>query len=197
MAKIDRRRELKKNARQFAGEVVEAGRRIKGKLENKKKQRQMEGELDGAFERVKRIFEDAWPERKRQKFEYVVAIIANLIMIHIANNLLSWDVPYLTSSFIFVLWAFNLSFWAQIIANLFYFLYDAKWFRNIGKLITDLLGLIAVYVLYVIFPFDFGATGIEGPMRLALFFAIVIIALAIVFRIFKLFVFLLIGDKKH
>ena len=89
---------------------------------------------------------------------FVAAIVVNLAMLWVANNLLTWDVaPFLTAEFGQVLWLINLSLAATILMNASWLAYDAIWFRSLGQISLNVLSAVVAITMYRVFPFDFSA----------------------------------------
>ena len=113
-----------------------------------------------------------------RRFGYLVAIAVNFLLIFAAQNLLSWNFPYLTSRFNDCLWAVNLSLSSSIFINFIFLFFDAKWFRHLMQSITNIFALISVYVFYRVFPLNLPETTAKS-VNLALVVLIVILALSI------------------
>ena len=79
-------------------------------------------------------------------------------MIYIANNLLVWNVPYLTNDFIRCLWAINLSFVVTIFTNFIFIFFDRKWFHSLMEAFGTVFSFLSTYVFWQIFPLDINAT---------------------------------------
>ncbi|HHY00654.1 MAG TPA: hypothetical protein GX531_04690, partial [Methanothermobacter sp.] len=90
-------------------------------------------------ENIKKILKKIFEEKKVKKSEFVVAIIVNVILLYIVNNLLSWNFSFITSSFQDVLWIFNISICATIIANIIFLTYHPGWFRSLAKIVLNIL----------------------------------------------------------
>lgn len=131
-------------------------------------------------------------EKGAKKSEYVGAIIANLILLFIFNNLLNWHVYFITNALNEVLWIINLSIIAAIIGNILLLVYNPDWFRHIIKIILNIFAFIAVYSLYNVFPFSFNSFLIDWAVIIALILAMVGIAIATIVE----FVFLVIERFK-
>jgi hypothetical protein len=117
---------------------------------------------------------------------YVAAIVANLVLLYVFNNLLNWGVPFLTDSFAAVVVFFNWSFVATIVANAAFLFYDGRWFGHLARMAINVFGFVAVLALFTIFPFDFpvGAWDIVG--RIVLVLAMVGIAIGTIVELVKL-----------
>lgn len=103
---------------------------------------------------------------RQRRAGYVAAIIINLILLYVANNLLAWRVPFITSEFVVPLQYLNISLIATAIANLLFFYYDPDWFLAISRTALNVIGVIVAYVFYTTFPFDFSSFGAEGLFTL-------------------------------
>jgi len=89
-----------------------------------------------------------------RRFGYLISIAINFFMMYAANNLTSWNTPYLTDRFSECLWAINLSLSAVIFAHFIFMVFDPKWFRSFMKSLTNVFSFISVYVFRQVFPLD-------------------------------------------
>ena len=89
-----------------------------------------------------------------RRFGYLISIAINFFMMYAANNLTSWNTPYLTDRFSECLWAINLSLSAVIFAHFTFMVFDPKWFRSFMKSLTNVFSFISVYVFRQVFPLD-------------------------------------------
>ncbi len=106
----------------------------------------MEKEKDGA------------KARQSKRIGYIVAIIVNVIVLIILNQLLNWNIfPFLTQEFKEVLPLQNISLAATIIFNAGYLFYDPAWFTSLLGIVTNSLGLAVVIRYLSVFPFDFSS----------------------------------------
>lgn len=126
-------------------------------------------------------------EKAVNKSEYIFAIIANLIILYIANNIMNWNLSFISATFSQVLWVINLAIGSAIIGNILFLFYDPSWFRHILKVFINILGLIAVYTFYIIFPLSFSHNLVSLGVIFALIVMIIAFALATTFEVFKLF----------
>ena len=95
---------------------------------------------------------------------YVVAIMVNAIGLYIVQNLLEWDVSFVTGDFARVDGLISLSLIATIVANALFFLFDPRWFKGLGEAVSQTISLIATIRLLQVFPFDFDEW--TGPWEL-------------------------------
>ena len=104
---------------------------------------------------------------------YVASIVVYVILLLVFSNLLSWGIPFLTEEFTAPLMFFSVSFIAAVIGNVFMLVYDARWFRHLVRIVLNILGGVAVYVLLVVFPFAFPAGPADLVVRIVLIVALV------------------------
>lgn len=124
--------------------------------------------------------------KKSGKSEYIVAVVANFMLFYILNNLLSWNVGFVTSSFADCLWAINISIAATVIGNILLLAYDPSWFRHSIRLSYDLFALNAVYTLYKVFPFSFNQGFFNEATKILLIVAMVGVAIGTIVEAIKL-----------
>ena len=125
-------------------------------------------------------------KRRARRSGYIVAIIFNVIMLIVLNNLLAWGVPFLTYSFVACLWAINLSLVVSIVGNALLLAYDSRWFRHIIQIVLDIFALVAICTVYVVFPFAFPLAIWVLLAKFILIIIIVAIVVAIIVEIVKL-----------
>ena len=121
-----------------------------------------------------------------EKREYIVAIIFNLILLFVFNNLLNWHVYFITSTFNEVLWIINLSIVVTIIGNFFMLLYRPDWFRHVTKIFLNIVAFAAVYIVYKVFPFNFNNAFLNWGLSALLILAMIGIVIAIIVEIYLL-----------
>lgn len=131
---------------------------------------------------LKKIFE----EKDVSKSEFIVAVIGNVIILYIVNSLLSWDLGFITSAFQDVLWIFNISICATIIANLIFLAYHPGWFRSLVKIILNTLSFLVCYYLYTIFPFIFSQAAYTIILKIILIFGMVALIIASLVEVLRL-----------
>ena len=93
-----------------------------------------------------------------KRFGYFLSILINFAMIYIANNLLVWNVPFLTNDFIRCLWAINLSFAVTIFTNFIFIFFDRKWFHSLMEAFGTVFSFLSTYVFWQVFPLDINET---------------------------------------
>ncbi len=123
---------------------------------------------------------------KNRKGEYVAAIIFGLIFLYIVNNLLNWNIYFITNALNEVLWIVNLSIIATIIGNIFLLVYDPDWFRHIIKIIINIITLISTYFVYIVFPFNFYSSFLNWGLSIFLILIMIGIVIAIIVEFYLL-----------
>ena len=124
--------------------------------------------------------------RNPLRFGYIIAIVVNALLLYVIHHLLDWNVFFVTERFSEVLWALDLSLQATILANLLFLVYDAAWFKHLAQIVLNLLSILATFILYWVFPFDFGLAWWNQLVKFALLLAIAGMAIAIIVEFFRL-----------
>lgn len=137
-------------------------------------------------EKIKDFLKKIFEEKDVSKSEFIVAVIGNIIILYIVNNLLSWNLSFITSSFQDVLWIFNISICATIIVNLIFLAYHPGWFRSLVKIILNILSFLVCYYLYTIFPFIFSQAAYTIILKIILIFGMVALIIASLIEVLRL-----------
>ena len=124
---------------------------------------------------------------------YVVAVLVNAGLLYVAENLLAWNVPYVTEDWVAVLWAVRLSLVAGLAANAMYVAYDAAWFRHLTGIGTGALALLSMVITYAVFPFDLPSAFIAEVVQLAMLAGMLGMSIAVLAQ----FVHLLTGCRER
>ncbi len=96
--------------------------------------------------------------RKGRQAGYVIAIVVNLVMLVVAQNILEWGwAPFLTSDFASILPWVSFSLIASMAMNAIYLLDDRPDVKSLGQMTLNLISLIVTYRIWQVFPFDFSA----------------------------------------
>ena len=140
-------------------------------------------DINRMFNRIK----SSLKEDKREKwYDYILAIVINLIMLFIANNLLYWNLSFIAGSFSEVLWAINLSLIVAIVANVSFVLYDPPWYKIIAKIVMNFTALVAVFTLLTVFPFVINQFILALGLTILLIIGIIAAIVSIIFQIMKM-----------
>jgi len=119
-----------------------------------------------------------------RRFGYFISIVINFFMMYAANNLSSWNVPYVTERFSECLWAVNLSLGVSIFIHFVFMVFDRKWFRSFMQALANVFSLISVYVFREVFPLDL-ADSMERMVNLGLVIILILILLSILVELFN------------
>jgi hypothetical protein len=113
-----------------------------------------------------------------RRFGYTISILINFLMIYVANNLLTWNVPFLTERFNECLWAITLSISVSIFIQFIHLFYDPKWFRRLMQAMANVFSLFSTYVFWRVFPLEL-SENIARVVNLAIIIIMVLTALSI------------------
>lgn len=127
-------------------------------------------------------------EKNSKRSEYVGAIVVNIILLYIFNNLLNWHIYFITNALNEILWVINIAITATIIGNIILLIFNPEWFRHIIKIILNIFAFTAVYSIYSVFPFNFSSFLIGWSVTIALIFIMVGIAVATIIELFFLII---------
>lgn len=123
-------------------------------------------------------------DKEHHRGEFIAAVIVNIICWYIANNLLNWNLSFISPTFSDVLGILNLFLITAIIINFIFIFYNASWFRNLLSIITAILGVIVAYTFLTVFPFILNDT-LALALKILLVLAIIGSFIAIIVHIMK------------
>lgn len=133
---------------------------------------------------------DFWKKLSKEKEAktsgFVAAIIFNIIVWYVVNNILSWNLGFIAPSFQDVLWIFNISIIATIIANILFLVYHPGWFRSIIQIILNILGFLVCYYLFTIFPFTFSQEAYSLVLQILLVLGMIALIIASLVEVVRL-----------
>lgn len=118
-----------------------------------------------------------------------VAVVINLALLIITDNLLDWGwLPFLTGEFAELVPWISVSLMLSIVTNLFYLFEDRLEVRAVGQILVNLVSIVVTYRILLVFPFDFDgyAFAWEVIARIALVLAIVGAGIGILFESIRL-----------
>jgi hypothetical protein len=124
---------------------------------------------------------------RRLGYGFVVVISFGIFVV--VNNLLErGSVPFLTDDLETLLPIINTALVASMAINIVWIIYDAPWFRSAGKIVLNILGIVALGLTLRVFPFDFSPYEFdwETVIRIAIIAIIVVLAIATAVEIAKL-----------
>lgn len=140
---------------------------------------------ESADRNVKNFFKNIFKDKKEKKTDFVVAIVVNMIIWYIANNILNWNISFITPEFSQVLGILNVLILSTIGANIIFLAYYRGWLHNLLKIILNVLGLLVASAFYQVFPFSFSQEIYTWGVLLALILAMVVYILMIFIEIIK------------
>ena len=121
-----------------------------------------------------------------EKREYVIAIIFNLILLYVFNNLLNWHINFVTNALTDILWIINLSITIAILGNALLLIYHPNLFRHVMKTIINIFALVAVVLLYTTFPFNLNNSYLYWTLNILLVIIMVGLAISIIVELIYL-----------
>lgn len=135
-----------------------------------------------------------------RRFGYLVGAGINAVLYYLVNGQPGWQVvPFLTADLEKVLPLINLSFALGVITNLLFFVRDPRWLRLLGGIATTTVGLMALWRLREVLPFDFGDTSVNWQpwARLSLLVLAVLTGIALVVQVGQLLTLPLRRDRNR
>ena len=127
-------------------------------------------------------------KKKAKKSGYIAAIVANIILLYIFNNLLNWQVYFITNALNDILWIINIAIMITILGNVLLLVYNQEWFRHVMKIILNIVAITALYNIFTVFPFNFNSFLVDWSMTIALIFIMVGITIATMMELFFLII---------
>lgn len=124
--------------------------------------------------------------RAARTFGYLVAIAANGVIWFIVNNLLNWNVPFVTDSLTACLWAINLSIAVTIISQIILIVYDPDWLRHLLQGVTNIFAMVSLIVFYQIFPLALPTQVLDQIVRWGLVIILIIMPLVTLIELVRM-----------
>jgi len=120
--------------------------------------------------------------------EQIIALALDVLIWYLLNQCYT-RVTVLTEDFSVVLWLANVALYISMVGHVLRILYNAKWFKNLVKLVGDVAIFFAFYNLYILFPFDFTKIDLisnpESMVRTAVIVLLMLTGLSIVLHAVK------------
>ena len=116
---------------------------------------------------IEKMLERRDKRGKVRRGDYVIAIVVNAILLYIFNNLLNWNIYFITDALNGILWIINISIIAIIILNILQIFYNPLWFRNLMKIFSNIFVFIIIYMLYTVFPISFNIFYVDMGLKFA------------------------------
>ena len=101
-----------------------------------------------------------------RRFSYVIAIVINVAMLVIVQNILEWGwPPFLTDEFAEVVPWISFSLIASIVVNVIYQFDDSHTVKSMGQIGVNLISVWVTYTVLTVFPFDFSGLRLQLGSR--------------------------------
>ena len=134
-----------------------------------------------------------------RRIGYALAILVNVVLLLLVNVWPTWRVlPFLTEGMLDVLALVNLGLIAGMVVNLLNLIFDARWLRAAGDLLTSVIAVITLLRFWNVFPFAFPDSGFDWALltRVLLVVAIVGTVIGIIVQVVIL-VRIMLGIRSH
>jgi len=125
-------------------------------------------------------------EKEFKNSEFIGAIIVNIIILYIVNNLLGWKISFIAPTWTQVLFILNVSIVANILANIGFLIYQRGWFRSLAQIILTIIGFVVAYEFYVVFPFIIQTEWIAIGLKILIILAMVAFVIATIVEVLRL-----------
>jgi len=106
----------------------------------------------------------------------------------VVNFLVNFKIPFVTIDFRSCLWAINLALSFGIMGNFVLLLYRPRWFHHLVQVALSALTILAVYIVFRIFPFKFEASVFYTIMRVVLIVIMAGTAIVLISELYRFFV---------
>lgn len=91
---------------------------------------------------------------------YGIAALVNTVLLFVVALWPGWrSLRVLTADAALVIPGVDAALITGIVVNLLNLLFDRRWLRAVGDLVSTVIGLVAVIVMWDVFPFDFSPVG--------------------------------------
>jgi hypothetical protein len=102
------------------------------------------------------------------KWNFLISIFIDILLLYFFNNLIYFNIPFLTRDIVSCLWAINLTLGFGIIGNFVLLLYHPRWFIHLIQVVINGLSILAVLTIYKIFPFTFSNESYQSAAKILL-----------------------------
>ena len=105
------------------------------------------------------------PSLASRRLGYTVGLAVNAGLLFAINKSPGWAaVPFLTGDTPRVLGLVNASIVVALVANALYVMSDPAWFKALGDIIQNVVGIAALVRIWQVFPFDFGDSSFDWEL---------------------------------
>jgi len=119
---------------------------------------------------------------------YIPSVIFNIILLIVLNKIPDWNIVFITASYSDILWAVNTSLIVHIVGNFILIFIHPLFFHHLANAVFSVFSLIAAWVIFSVFPFDFSeivGAWLNTLIRVCLIIGIVGSAISIVVHVVK------------
>jgi len=119
---------------------------------------------------------------------YIPSVIFNIILLIVLNKIPDWNIVFITASYPDILRAVNLSLIVHIVGNFILIFIHPLFFHHLANAVFSVFSLIATFVIFSVFPFDFSeivGDWLNTLIRLCLIIGIAGAAISIVVHVVK------------
>lgn len=99
---------------------------------------------------------------------FYFGLAVDIVLLYVINNLVYFKIPFLTDQLVSCLWAINLALGMGIIGNFVLLLYRPAWFYHLVQAISNLLVILAFYIVLRVFPFNFSQGILQTSVKVTL-----------------------------
>jgi len=121
-------------------------------------------------------------EQKHQS--YIWSIIGNLVALYIVRHLVDWHIPFILETFTSCVPIISFSIVATIIGDGILYITDPPWLRSFVKSLVTIVGIVSIYVVYSVFPFDFSLLGfgsiVEVCIKIAMIMGVIAAGIGVI-----------------
>jgi hypothetical protein len=107
-----------------------------------------------------------WGSRTvRRRVGYAIAVVVNSVLLVLVNAVPGWQaVPFVTGDAAEVIFFVNLSLVVGIITNSLNAVFDQRWLRAVGELVSSGVALVMLIQLWRVFPFVFADPSVDWAL---------------------------------
>lgn len=124
-------------------------------------------------------------KRGAQIFGHLLAVAITVVIAFYVNKYWS-RLPWVTESFVSVLWVYNLSVLVTVISHLIQAVIGISLVKILGQIAENILSVALFVTAYYVFPFNIN-DGTESAVKIILLIITVIVAIGTIAEFAKLF----------
>lgn len=119
---------------------------------------------------------------------YIPSVIFNIILLIVLNKIPDWNIVFITASYPDILRAVNTSLIVHIVGNFILIFIHPLFFHHLANAVFSVFSLVAAWVIFSVFPFDFSeivGAWLNTLIRVCLIIGIASAAISIVVHVVK------------